>query len=184
MASSLTVVSKRYSKALWRLAEGPAEASGWTPALKNFSQTLATSKDLQGLFKSPAYSAESKLKVLEEILSRLQAPLGVVNFVKYLLKSGRLAALPEITKQFEVLVDESNNTIEARVETAIPLTEVQKQSLVVHLEKFTGKKIRVLVEQNAELLAGIKVHMSGRTLDASLTANLGMMQRALLHAEA
>lgn len=184
MASSLAVVSKRYSKALWRLAEGPGQANEWIAPLKNISAMLDSSQDLRVLLQSPSFNFEKKWKVLEEILTLTKTPKPVIQYINYVLKAGRLAALSEITKQFEKLVDESNNTIEAFVESAIALTEIQSKSLIDRLEKFTGKKVRAKISTKPELLAGIRVHMMGRTLDASLTANLGMMQQALLHAEA
>ncbi len=184
MAAGSSVIAKRYSKALWRLADGPGEATEWVQPLKSFSQAIETSADLRTLLKSPAYPVDKKWSVFEEILTKVQAPKQLQHFAKYLLKSGRLEVVSEITKQFETLVDISNNTVEATVESALPLSEVQNKALVDRLEKFTGKKIRAKIVTKPELLAGIRVHMMGRTLDATLAANLGLMQQALLHAEA
>ncbi len=184
MGSNNQAIARRYSNALWMSAENKETAQEWLPALVDLVAAIDLSKDLQALLGSPAISVEKKWSVIEEILKLVKSPTPLTNFVHFLLKAGRIAAISEITVAFKNQVLIANKAVEAVVETALALTEKQSQMLTSSLEKSTGQKVTLITNINPELLAGLKVRILGRALDASLTSNLESMQQALLKAEA
>ena len=184
MGSNSAAVARRYSKALWMSAENKTVAQEWLPALEAFVASIDLSKDLQALLKSPAISMEKKWGVVEEILKLVKSPTAITNFVRFLLMQGRIGAISEIAEAFKDQVLIANKAVEAVVESALPLTENQSRILIEKLEKASGQKVTLITNTNPELLAGLRVRIMGRTLDATLTSNLESMQQALLQAEA
>lgn len=181
MATHNPVVARRYSKALWMHAqENKGTAENWLAALEALVACIDQSKDLAQLLESPSFSFEKKWAVVEEVLNLVKSPAEINKFMRVLMRAGRAAALSDIVESFKDIVNDANQTVEALVQTALPLTEQQSRTLVERLQKSTGKKITLTVQESPDLLAGLRVKIMGRTLDASLVSNLGLMQQVLL----
>jgi len=184
MARTIELVARRYAKALWLTAQNASEAGTWREPLGAFVGFMRSSPDLHQLVTSPVFSREEKWGVVSGILKQLKAPEGLSKFFHALLEAGRLDAVVIIARHFEALVDEALGEIVAEVESALPLTENQQKLITEKLEGVTHRKVKVMTVIRPELLAGIRVNVLGKTLDASLIANLNSMQNVLLQAEA
>ncbi len=181
MASHNQTVARRYSRALWMMTEGKKEnAEAWLSALEAFVASMDQSKELSQVLDHPAFSIEKKWAVTEEVLKLVKSPAPLNRFIKFVLEAGRISSLSDISEAFKDLVLSANQTVEAFVETALPLSEQQSRLLVEKLQKATGKKVTLTTRLAPELLAGLRVKILGRSLDASLNSNLGLMQQALL----
>jgi F-type H+-transporting ATPase subunit delta len=184
MANKNATVVKRYSRALWLLGRSVDEAEGWVDSLAKVSSLIDSSKDLQSLLFSPAFTAEQKTKVFSSVLEAQGTPEQLAKFLQAVLRAGRITALAEISEGYRQKILEARNAVEAVVETAFPLSEASEKKLVSHLEKIVGKKLVVKVKVQPDLLAGLRVHVGGKTLDFSFTAQLNKLERWLDRAQA
>jgi len=184
MASKSAAVAKRYSRALWLLGRTVEEAEAWVGSLESFAKALESSKDLQHLIQSPAFTLEQKTKVVDSILEAQKTPEALKNFLKTVLTAGRMPAINEIVEAYRQRTLESRHSLEAIVETAFPLAEPSLKKLTSHLEKICGKKLTVKVKIVPDLLAGLRVKVGGKTLDFTFTAQLNKLERWLHQAQA
>jgi F-type H+-transporting ATPase subunit delta len=177
-----SVVAKRYSRALWQLAGGKETAKKWKSSLDVLVDAMGSSKEFFELLKSPAFSTQDKWHVVQELATRAGADEGLLHFLKHTVEAGRIEALPGIVEDFNLDLLDAENTLEACIETALPLSEAQLHEVVTMLEKLVSKKVVARVVEDPSLLAGIRVQILGKTLDASLASSLEHMQRQLLSA--
>ena len=173
-------VAKRYSSALWAAAGDLKKADGWLTTLESLDELMRSSAELRELMNSPLFQSDKKLLVMSEILGKVQASKEVTAFVSRIVSGNRMNAFADIVSAFRVKVMAEKGIIELDVESALPLTEAQKQDLVSRFEKMTSKKVTVSVKLSPELLSGMKVSYGGKTLDGSLRTYLNNLEKHLL----
>ena len=101
------------------------------------------------------------------------------NFLRVLSENGRLGLLPEIRAQFEALKNEREGVLEAEVHSAFELSAPQLADLVQRLEKKTGRKVKAKLEIQKDLIAGVRIILGDKVIDASARAQLGALETAL-----
>jgi len=93
----------------------------------------------------------------------------------------RIAALPQISKQFDEIKNARNGTAEVQITSAFPMGEDEVQSLVAVISKrFGNKKLKPTVLIDPELIGGVRVQVGDEVLDTSVKSRLEAMQAALL----
>jgi F-type H+-transporting ATPase subunit delta len=101
------------------------------------------------------------------------------NLLVILVHNDRLPVLPHIAELYERLRERYENVVEAKVDSAFPLSEQQLASLVASLERRTGCKVEVTVAVTPELIGGVTVTIGDDVWDGSVRGQLSNMATAL-----
>lgn len=172
-----STVARPYAEAAFRLADAAGALGKWSEMLGALAQ-VAQDERVQRAVADPHRSDAQAAGIFISILSgRLSGEAE--NFVRVLAENRRIELLPEIRAQFEALKNEREGVVEAEVHSAFELTEAQIADLVQRLEKKTGRKVRAKVQINKDLIAGVKVVLGDKVIDASARAQLGALETAL-----
>jgi F-type H+-transporting ATPase subunit delta len=182
MNTNAELTAKRYAKALWE-AVGTEGAEKELSSLERFVELYVSSDDLQSLIENPAFTLEDKRKVLAEITSRAAFSKDLQNFLLLLLHQGRLSVLGAISEAFKEKIMTSQQTYTVKIETALPLSENQKNKIVESLEKEHKVKFIPAVDIVPDLVAGVRLHFLGKTVDVTLTGVLFQMRQKLMALE-
>ena len=170
-------VARPYAEAAFRLADAAGALGKWSEMLDALA-LVARDERVQRAVADPHLSDAQAAGIFISVLSG-----GLTgeaeNFVRVLAENRRIELLPEIRAQFEVLKNEREGVVEAEVQSAFELTEAQIADLVQRLEKKTGRKVRTRVTINKDLIAGVKVVLGDKVIDASARAQLGALETAL-----
>jgi F-type H+-transporting ATPase subunit delta len=183
MAGS-SIIAKRYSRGFLESCKSITQAQKGLEVLETLTHALKTSTELSDLLASPGFDNAEKLSVVEDLFSRAGADAELVKFAKLLIETQRITLIPEITEQLKGEVLKKLGEEEAIIETAYALDADELAKIVKGLEASSGKKLRAVVRVVPELVAGLRVQIGGRTLDASLSASLDKMKKQLIQAEA
>jgi F-type H+-transporting ATPase subunit delta len=172
-----STVARPYAEAAFKLADASGELGKWSEML-NALALVARDERVQRAVADPHLSDAQAAGLFISVLSG-----GLTgeaeNFMRVLAENRRIELLPEIRAQFEALKNEREGIIEAEVQSAFELTEAQIADLVQRLEKKTGRKVRTKVQVNKDLIAGVKVVLGDKVIDASARAQLGALEIAL-----
>jgi F-type H+-transporting ATPase subunit delta len=183
--ASPKVIAKRYSKALFELVseakENPREVFSF---LEKLNETICQSKELNTLLKSPIFSFEEKWSVVSELIKNENVSKKYSDFVKVLIETSRIEVLTEIVEEFKTRVLTLENSVEAFIESATQLSPEDLAQLQSSLEKLFNRKILPKIKINTALIAGVRVKVLGKTLDASLASSLKAIQKKLNTAQA
>lgn len=96
-----------------------------------------------------------------------------------LAENERLAALTEISAMYETLRNEAERVLAAEVTSAYPMSDAQVAEITGLLEKKHGKKVKVSVSVDPELIGGVSIAIGDEVMDASVRGKLARMQSAL-----
>ena len=118
--------------------------------------------------------------MLLEICQRTKFSKDFQNFVLLLLERGRLAVLGSVLESYRDRLMASQGTRTVKIETAMPINEATQKKIVSSLEKEFSSKFVATVDIVPDLVAGIKLHFLGKTIDATLTGVLFQMRQKIL----
>jgi F-type H+-transporting ATPase subunit delta len=175
--AELATIARPYADALFK-ATPEAEQSAWVEQVAALAQ-VAADPLMREFAQNPRSTQEQVFGVVTGAAKVVLAP-AVANFLRTVLENGRLAALPLMAEQFQVLVQARQGVSEARIYSAFPITDAQLSDIVVPLEKRFGRKLTAKVEVDADLIGGVRVVVGDEVLDTSVKARLERMKTALL----
>ena len=171
----------RYATALFEIAEELPE-----DAQQNLHDNVAhlgtlfnESDDLLKLIRSPIISAEEQAAALGVLLDKMGASHIMKNFVGLIIAKHRVAALPDIARQYHVLVAQARNELVAHVTSAQPLQDAQINTLKAELKKALDKNVHIETTINPALLGGLIVKLGSRMVDGSLRHKLNSLKISL-----
>jgi F-type H+-transporting ATPase subunit delta len=174
--AELATIARPYAEALFRVAKG-ADLATWSNLVAEMAQ-VAANPDLQAFAHNPKIADAD---VESTFLSAIKSPVSAEakNFISMLIENGRLALLPEIDVQFQVLKNTLEGAADAEIVSAFDLSTTQVSELTATLEKKFGRKLNPLVTVDPSLIGGVRVVVGDEVLDTSVRAKLQQMQLAL-----
>ena len=173
--AELATIARPYAEALYQAAGSEAPA---LMAQVSALAGVAANAELRQFADNPNAVATQVYDVITGVVGGTLAPkLG--NLLRTVIDNGRLAALPEIAAQFQVLVNASSGVSDATVYSAFAIDDAALADLMVTLEKRFGRKLNAHVEIDPELIGGIRAVVGDEVLDTSVRARLEQMKVAL-----
>lgn len=173
-----TKVAKKYATALFQLArEAGTEEAVWED-LAVLQSLLAEDERFLRVMASPRMSREEK-KGLIRSLTGERAERVVQNFLLFLVDKGRTGSLVRMIEIYRGLLDEAVGVVEARITSAVPLSDSEKEQMVAKLERLSGKTLRHRFAIDAGMLGGVVVIMGGQIIDHSVRHDLARLRDAL-----
>ncbi len=176
--AELATIARPYAEALFRVAKSQDLAT-WSALVSEMGQ-IAANTDVKALAKN---STVSHQQVVDTVLALLRSPQAthaeVKNFVATLVDNGRLIALPEIAKQFQVLKNAQEGAADVEITSAFEMTEAQVKDLIATLEKKFGRKLNPSVTVDNSLIGSVRVVVGDEVLDTSVRAKLQELHAAL-----
>lgn len=173
-----TGIASRYAEALVEALIAPRQAdSGVDPhaalsGLNDFVNTLAESRDLDLVLVSPSVSPERKRAVIAAISERLGIHNLVKNFLFVLSDHRRLMLVREANQIAAVVLDEKLGFVRAFVSAAAPLSQDEQDRIAGKLGEVTGKRIRLNVELDRQLIGGVVARVGSTVYDGSVRGQL------------
>lgn len=176
--AELSTIARPYAQALFKAVATDGANAAATLAVLDDLAVICSDKNVAELATNPKVTSEQLFEVISGVLPKM--PEVVQNFLHVAIENGRLSAAAEIARQFRDLKNESEGVSEALIESAFPMDDAETASLVEALgRRFPGKTLKAQVQINKDLMAGVRVVVGDRVLDASLKARLAQMQAAL-----
>ena len=177
MAELLTL-ARPYAKAAFAFASEQGATDNWSNALQVLSAAVQD-EAFSAYLNRPELTPAEQVSIFAKVLGENQTQ-AVSNFLMLLADNARLALLPEIEAEYEQLKAQNNNTVDVIIESAFPLDAVQEQKLVHALEKRFNSAVKVTVEVNKALIAGVVIRACDQVIDDSALSKLEKMRTRLL----
>ena len=177
MAELLTL-ARPYAKAAFAFASEQGATDNWSNALQVLSAAVQD-EAFSAYLNRPELTPAEQVSIFAKILGENQTQ-AVSNFLMLLADNARLALLPEIEAEYELLKSQNNNTVDVVIESAFPMTSVQEQLLTHALEKKFNAAVNVSVEVNPALIAGVVIRAGDQVIDDSALNKLEKMRTRLL----
>jgi F-type H+-transporting ATPase subunit delta len=178
---SQTIVN-RYAHALADVVIMPS--SELSPAdavaqLRTFYTSASAVPELKAVLTSPAVPKARKRTVIRAIAAALALNKIIVNFLLVLSDRGRWAALHEVIDALDAVLDDHLGFERAEVHSAYELTSQQSEELSRELARVAGRKIRLCLAVDPNLIGGVKAQVGSTVYDGSVSGHLAQMRQSL-----
>ncbi len=175
-------IARRYARALFEQGISSGLDQKLDEDVELIGESLKGSRELRGLFESPVISKEKKLAVIRELFgSRVQDV--TLRFMELLVGKNRESMFPDIVTAYRRQRDIELGVTAAHVRVAHPLDDQARSDLQKRLEDMTGKKIRLELEHQPDLLGGAVIRIGDTVYDGSVSNKLSMLRERLEEAE-
>jgi F-type H+-transporting ATPase subunit delta len=162
----------RYAAALFDLAESGKALDAVATDLAGLEKAWADSDDLRTLATTPGLSRSNAGKAVAGLATAMGLSELTTRFLGVLAQNGRLAALPAIIRQYEVMLNAHKGTSTAEVVSARKLTAKQVKALESKLKARTGRDMAVDVTVDPAILGGLIVRIGSEQIDSSIKTRL------------
>ncbi|MDO4355883.1 MAG: ATP synthase F1 subunit delta [Clostridia bacterium] len=177
----MTELQKEYGEALYLLCGEEDIDAAVLDELEALKNAFAESPDYLRLLDNRALPIESRLQILDEGFSGRVHPY-VLNFMKLLTERGAIAEFSGCATQFRQMYLSAHGIVEAKVTTAVALTDAQAKELKAKLEAMSGRQVLMQAGVNPELLGGVLVEMDGQRYDNTVRHRLEDIRHTLTEA--
>ena len=176
MAEPATI-ARPYAEAVFRVAKQGNALQAWSDAL-NLISTVYRDPQMQAAMSNARVTSADVEKLLLEICGeRID---GVArNLIQLLVRNRRLSVLAEIRGLFEQLKLEDEGKLDAKISSAFPMEDAQRNQVVNLLSSRFKRKINATVAVDPDLIGGIKVEVGDKVWDASVRGRLQTMAATL-----
>lgn len=166
------IIAKRYSRALFNLAEEEKAIEQYGKELDEFNDVLKQYPDLGNALRNPLYPEATKKVLFQKVTADSEMSPVMKSFLNLLIEKKRIQHLPDISDYYHRLIDEHSNIARAMVKAAIKLQQPELDDIAATLEKKVGKKIVVEFQQDQSLLGGVYAQIGDFVLDGSVKRQL------------
>ncbi|MGQ9805570.1 MAG: F0F1 ATP synthase subunit delta [Chlorobiales bacterium] len=172
------LVGRRYAAALYDIAKAQNKVADFSKDCDLIASTIKASKELLNAIKSPVINQEKKLTLLKAVFSG-KVSKQLEDALVLMVRKGRAPIIPDVMKEFQAILDEQSGIVVSLVESAIPLTESEKQIIAQKLEAISGKKIRIENKINPTLIGGFTARIGDTVIDGSVKHKLERLKEEL-----
>lgn len=166
------VQAARYARAFEAaLADTPAveRAAGELSAL---AAIFSAGPEIPGALVSPAVTTDQKRSLLESLAGAAGLGTATMRLLEILIEKGHLETLPAIAEAMEKIRDRRVGIVEAEVTTATPLPDPAAARTREILERATGRKVRLSLKTDPELIGGLVARVGSTIYDGSIRTRL------------
>jgi F-type H+-transporting ATPase subunit delta len=171
----------RYARALFDVSVKHRDLRQVESDVVGFAALLEGHDDLGRVLLNPAIPTAGKTAIVDALLDRmdpLEAP--VAKLLRLLAERDRLVLLPDIVEAYRDRLLRHLGIVEARVTTAMAVSDDRLAAIERRLSTASGGKITMTADVDAELLGGLVARLGTTVYDGSIANHLERMRSSLL----
>lgn len=172
---STRAISRRYAQALFDLAR-EGNAAVFEKGLNHLA-AVAADERVVAVLSNPKLPAAVKAEVLTQAVKGLNSEL--TNLVRLLCQRHKAVLLPEISQVYAELKREAEAEAVVKVTTATRISAALQARLAKVISDDLGKKVRLELSEDKNLLGGLVIRIGDRQIDHSLRGKLEGLRRAV-----
>lgn len=172
-------VAKRYAAALFGVALRDGILDAVAQDLSLIGWFVAEVPYLRAVLMQPLVSDQRKNKIATDAFGD-RVTATSLNFLKLLIRKRREDLIDECVREFQVLLAEHSNSVDAEAATAVPMEPAQQERLTQSLQVLTGKTVRLTTHVDPSLMGGVVVRLGDTVIDGSVRGKLERLEQQLM----
>ena len=177
MAHNDLFIARRYANAVFALAQDNNTLAEWKSDMQTLSRIWIESHLARRLDDSKLGNVR-RLSEARSILGSVVSPLAV-NLVCLLLLRGRVQLVPIVAGVFDEMVRQSEGRIQLFVDSALTLTDPQRDNLRQRFAHRYGQGIELIENVDPSIIGGLVLRVGDELIDASIAGRLRRVAVAL-----
>ena len=177
------IVSRRWAKALMELVLEDENISkeDVLDDLREISETINSSEELENVINNPSISVEEKQIVLCKLFQNSIMPI-VYNFIFALNLKKRVNIISEIADEFQNELERIKNIAHVSVTSAIDLSDERKNDIKNKVAEKLSKDIVVDWNIDKDIIAGLIFNVNETIIDNSVRHKLEDLSKNIIKA--
>ncbi len=175
MSQALTL-ARPYARAAFALARQAGALPQWSAALAVSAQ-LAADPRLNALIAHPGLDTGEAAG----LVAPPSCDAVFLKFLDVLAENDRIALLPEIAGQYEMLRAEAERVIRARVTSATALSTDEQAKIEAALRRRFNTDVALELTVDPTLIGGAVIDAGDVVIDGSIRSKLARLETALTH---
>lgn len=172
------LIARNYAEALLALARKSESLEQYGVMIKDVASAIQNDKSLFNFLESPRVSAAEKNAVLSKAYTD-RVPALFLRFLQKLVLNRRQMLIPEIAKEYFVLLDEAEGRVRVDVTVAKEVSEGDLEKLQASLSSKLGKTVIPEVKLNPAILGGVIIKVGDSIMDGSIRSRLNRLSRSM-----
>ena len=178
------VIAERYARALLGVVldknDKKVDPDKIERELSEIAALLESQPELADALSTPAIAAQTRVAILDEVISGQSLTGATVNLLRLLTSRERMSVFGLIIEQYRNLLLEHKQIQPGEVTSAHPLNDRQQKRLADGLGEALGKTMELTFSNDAKLIGGLVVRVSNRVYDASVIRQLERVKEKAL----
>jgi len=169
-------VAYRFAKALLQLAIEKNELESIIKEIQLINTTCQENRDLRLMLQNPVIKVDKKRKIFHTIFDGDLGKMSI-SFFDIIFRRSREELIIDITQSFINQYKDFKKIQIVTVETAQPLSEENREKVMVFLKSRTEQEIELIEKVDEDLIGGIILRMNDLQIDASVRNNLNKLEK-------
>lgn len=170
-----TTIAKNYAEALIELARRAEDPSGWGKLMRDVATGVVADVTVQHFLESPKISAAQKNEVLFQAFGD-RVPRHFLRFLQTLVRKRRQMLIPEISAEYDKLLDIHEDRVHANVTVARETSAADETRIAEQLSRVIGKTVVPHTKVNPAILGGVIVKIGDTVMDGSVRRRLARLR--------
>ncbi len=170
-----STIARNYAEALLELARRAEDTSGWGEMVRDLANGVRENPTLRHFLESPKISEQQKNDVFFEALGD-KVPRHFLRFLQTLVRKRRQMLVPQISAEYDTLLDIEEGKVHANVTVARETSAVDEARISEQLSRVIGKKVIPHMNVNPAILGGVVVRIGDTVMDGSVRRRLARLK--------
>ncbi len=172
-------IAKNYAEALLELARKANDLRGWGEMIEGVANAVESDRRLRLFLESPRVSVKQKNEIFLKAYGAT-VPKNFVRFLQALVRNRRQMIIPQISHEYQDLVDQAEGRVHASVTVAREANEADRKVIADQLSRALGKEVVPHFVVNEAILGGVIVRVGDTVLDGSIRRRLTTLRAKML----
>lgn len=173
-----TTIARNYAEVLLELARRAGDVDGWGTMIRDVAEAIRRDERLRHFLESPRISEDQKNRVFTTALQD-RMPRLFVRFLQSLVQNRRQLLIPEISVEYDALVDEVQGRVHAQVTMAKAPSDAERDLVATRLGAALGNTVVPHVTVDPRILGGVVVRIGDVVMDGSVRRRLTALRSRL-----
>ena len=175
--AELSTLARPYAKAVFEYALAAGKLAEWSQQLAT-AAAVCQQETVLNVLSSPSLTADQLAQTVVDVCGDTLDEQGR-NFVKVVAENKRLALLPEIFSQFELLKANQEKSVDVEVVSAYQLAEATQEKLSQALTAKLQRTVKLDSVVDSSLLGGVVIRAGDLVIDGSVRGRLDKLAEAM-----
>ncbi|MCB1144432.1 MAG: ATP synthase F1 subunit delta [Leptospiraceae bacterium] len=171
-------VAKVYAGALLEIGQEKKSSDELETELKSFVDSFREDKEIWAFLTSPRVPKANKVSAIEKATAG-KASKEITSLLCLLLRNDRISYINEIYNQFRNLNDKVKGLIRAKVYTAAPLSNEDKEGIVSWFKSSLNSAVELDAITQPDLIGGVVIKFDDKIVDGSIKYKLKTIKEAI-----
>jgi len=178
-ASISSGIAQRYATAVFDLAKEGKALKALEADIAALEAAMKDSADLRAMMNSPVYSRADQGKAITALAKKMDLSPTTTGALGLMAQNRRLFAVPAFLAALRQMIAEEKGEISAEVVSATVLSKAQADALAATIKDRVGKKVKLNVSVDEDLIGGLIVKVGSKMIDTSIRSKLAALQNSM-----